>query len=167
VPLAVKLIDSLTIGELIVGVGTALLAVFTWRLARATFVIDRRTVRREVVGAARMILGELVLADLSLKHAAENKEWHPYMSLPHQAWDRHGPIVVRALPSDAAFSLMQTYETWRLLETKIQEIRIRRELGPADALRLDDDDDHMEFIQDQIKLNREAQPVLIALARDD
>ncbi len=55
--IAVKWANELSIGDAIVGTGTLLLAFFTWRLARASYALDKRTTAREQERREREIRG--------------------------------------------------------------------------------------------------------------
>ena len=67
--LALERIDSLSGGDAIVGAGTLALAGFTYRLARATSILERNAARerkrheREVQGVARLVDGEFGIAE--------------------------------------------------------------------------------------------------------
>src|SRR5204863_8764676 len=74
VMLGLEINDSLSAGEIIVGVGTLALAGFTWHLASDTNALDERNAARErkrrerqVRGIARLVNGELSIIDSSLK----------------------------------------------------------------------------------------------------
>jgi hypothetical protein len=114
--LTIKLVDSLTLGDVLVGGGTLMLAAVTYRLARATYTLDARVAdrerqrrEREVRGIARLIEGELLGVGSSVGLAIEDKKWHLFYATPHRAWDRDGAAVVAALPQDEAWILIATF----------------------------------------------------------
>jgi hypothetical protein len=104
---------TLTFGDVIVGVGTLLLALFTWRLARVTAGLDERNAARErkrderrVRGIARLVGGELSVVQGSLRWAGDEKAWRPFWPTPHGAWDRDGAVVAETPPQDEAEAII-------------------------------------------------------------
>src|SRR6202035_106911 len=115
---------TLTLGDLLVGVGTMLLAWFTWRLARATYALDERGAARErkrherrVRGVARLVLGELAVVQTSIGQAIGADKWYWIYPLPHGAWDRDGALIVETVPEDEAVALIQMYARLDAWET--------------------------------------------------
>jgi hypothetical protein len=104
---------TLTVGDAIVGAGTLLLALFTWRLARVTVGLDERNVARQrkrderrVRGIARLVDGELSVVLGTLRLANDEKAWRPFWPTPHGAWDRDGAVVAETLPQDEAEAII-------------------------------------------------------------
>jgi hypothetical protein len=142
--------SSLTLGDLIVGAGTMLLAVFTWKLGRATYALDERNAARErkrrerqVRGVARLIFGELGMVKVSLAEALEETAWRFFYASPHGAWDREGAVVAETLPEDEAEALiafMSKLTAWeeivaqaRAGNPKLQSLRLGQEEQEAVA----------------------------------
>jgi hypothetical protein len=115
----------LTLGDLIVGVGTGALAFFTWRLASATYQIDRRAAEREsktqerrVRGIARLVDGELATARRSFRAAIDHAQWQFGAPVPRAAWDRDGALIVEVISESKALSLISLFAdlgTWATL----------------------------------------------------
>jgi hypothetical protein len=138
VPLAIKWVDSLTLGDSIVGAGTLLLALFTYRLGRATYALDTRVAtrerqrrEREVRGAARLVDGELFVIGATLSHATEMQRWLLMMPTPRGAWDRDGALIAETLPEDEVQAIVTFFSSLTAWESVV---RTYREENPvADA----------------------------------
>jgi hypothetical protein len=127
----IEISDDLTGGDVIVGLGTLLLAVFTWRLARATYMLDERNAarerkrrEREVRGVARVVLGEVEVVETSARQAVAEREWHWVYPIPHGAWDRDGALIAQAIAEDEASTLVRTFSkltSWELVLSTVHE----------------------------------------------
>jgi len=111
-----SLSGSLTLGDAIVGAGTLLLAVFTWKLGRATYALDERNAARErkrherqVRGAARLVYGELDVINATLELALQSGRWLRGYPVPRGVWDRDGAIIAETLPEDEAQALINFF----------------------------------------------------------
>jgi hypothetical protein len=111
-----SLSGSLTLGDAIVGAGTLLLAVFTWKLGRATYALDERNAARErkrherqVRGVARLVYGELGVINTTLELALRSREWRRGYPVPQGAWDRGGAIIAETLREDEAQALIDFF----------------------------------------------------------
>jgi hypothetical protein len=107
---------TLTLGDLIVGLGTLLLAAFTWKLARATYALDKSSAARErerheqrARGVARLVLGELDVVEASLEQALAKNQWRWTYPLPRVAWDRDGTLIAETLLKTDAEALIALY----------------------------------------------------------
>jgi hypothetical protein len=116
VPITIRWINELSLGDSFVGVGTMLLAIFTWRLARATYVLDRRNADREQVrrertirGISRLVYGEMSIIKTTLALALDNQKWHRGYPIPRGAWDRDGAVIAEALVEDEAQTLIDFF----------------------------------------------------------
>jgi len=125
-----SLSGSLTVGDTIVGAGTLLLAMFTWKLGRATYALDERNAARErkrherqVRGVVRLILGELSIVQISLEEALKEKIWRSFYSTPHGAWDRDGAFLAEVLPEDEAETIIGFISKLTSWEAMIAQVR--------------------------------------------
>jgi hypothetical protein len=128
---SIEIVETLTLGDAIVGAGTLLLALFTWRLGRATFALDKRTAKREearhareVRGIARLVDGDLATTNAMLRSAIEDQAWRWTYKLPRRIWERHGAPLADALSDDAASDLAVTFGrllAWEQATTLAQE----------------------------------------------
>jgi hypothetical protein len=129
----VHLSGDISLGDLLVAVGTFLLAVFTGYLAWVTSRLDKRTVEREGVGrerrvrgVARLIDGELETIQRTVEHAKGNDSLPGVMT--HATWDRDGALIVETLPLNEASELIRAFEKLKVWENVITQLRTA---GPA------------------------------------
>jgi hypothetical protein len=113
----------LTLGELIVGVGTGALAVFTHQLARASYKLDDRSAARDIEqrlqrvrGIARLVDGELGVVAKSVRAALLSRAWWSYYPIPTAAWEQHSALICEILPEEETRDLIALFSSiimWR------------------------------------------------------
>jgi hypothetical protein len=147
--LDVHVSGSLTLGDIVVGIGTLAVAIYTARLARATYRLDDRSAarerkrrEREVRGAARLIDAELDVLHDTLEDGFTNVHYQIASSLPHDAWDRSGRLLVETLPEDEALDLISVFADILRLERWID---VSRASSPAAASIALSDDQKQQF----------------------
>ena len=162
----IDVIGQLTAGDLLVGLGTLLLAFFTWRLARATYALDRRTTTREqerqerqVRGIARLVDGELAVVWSTIQSVIDTGEYRFYLPMPRGAWDRDGGVIAEAVTDEDAALLVTAFgrlSGWQETTTEI------RRLTPDPATEVPDE--VLRALPDLLLAVAEARQLLNALA---
>lgn len=141
---AVVLNPTLTLGELIVGAGTAALAALTALLAFITVRVDRQRRKRDERGFARIVDRELKLIKATIDEALKKKPptWWVYdLASPGTAWDRGGGVIVAALKEDEAGELIDVsarLRKWEVVARHQSRTGLSFELWPEDRKYLDD-----------------------------
>jgi hypothetical protein len=135
----IDLSGGLTLGDLIVGVGTLALAWFTWRLASATYSLDERNAARErerrerqVRGIARLIDGELELVQNSVERAIGGGAWWRFFPIPHGAWDRDGALIAETLQHVEALEVINTFARLATWESGLAELQQKEDPVPIE-----------------------------------
>jgi len=131
----VRLSGDISLGDLLVAVGTFLLAVFTAYLAWVTSRLDKRTAEREglrqerrVRGVARIMDGELETIQRTIEQAQGSGSLLVIAKMPHAAWDRDGALIAETLPLNGAKELISAFEKLRVWENVLAQLR---GAGPA------------------------------------
>lgn len=111
-----RLSTEVTYGDLLVGVGTLALAVFTAALAFETFGLDERTALRdkerhdrEVLGVARLLVAELDVINDTLAVIGKERSWPVDAALPRSAWSRSAELLLTEVTAADGFTLVDFF----------------------------------------------------------
>jgi hypothetical protein len=107
---------GLSLGDIAVGSGTIALAVFTAKLAKATYTLDKRSAARErrrderrVRGVARLVDGELDVTRNTISAGLDTGFWTLDWLVPRGVWDKDGAMLAESVPEDEAQALIDLF----------------------------------------------------------
>jgi len=83
------------------------------------YLFQHRRERGEAMAGARLVAGEIAIADSQLKNAQADKKWWGFVEMPMTAWPEYRAVLAKALTVAEYETVSQAIEGLRLLGEKM------------------------------------------------